>query len=264
MDKIEELFAKEEIAMKKLGKRIFIMMLCLLIVMSVGVVAFAVETEEVDALKSKVGVDEISNTGRYRATTLESFVVWEDPFVDDRSEPVPIGFDFMYQGQVWDEVYINSNGNLTFGVGDGNWIDSTDDFLYGPPRIAVLWDDWVDDDEAEVRVEYKKQAILITYDNVQHYWDDGRATFAVGLMSNGMIVFMYGDCEHGEGSLFSDSIVGISDGAGAMDPGEIDFSEASYLSMTGTSYEDFDQDGFDDFDLENHMLVFGTRFRRRN
>lgn len=60
---------------------------------------------------------------------------------DDGSVVVPLGFTFPFQGTDWTSVFVNGNGNLTFGVGDGDFTETVPELLSGPPRIAPLWDD---------------------------------------------------------------------------------------------------------------------------
>src|SRR6478752_1269924 len=61
---------------------------------------------------------------------------------DDDSREVTIPFAFPFFGVEWRSVYINSDGNLSFGAGDTAITDrSLGRFLAGPPRIAALFRD---------------------------------------------------------------------------------------------------------------------------
>ena len=65
--------------------------------------------------------------------------------------PLNGGFEFSYRQTVtasqtllptaWNAFYLNSNGNLTFGVGDTDNTPHADEFLSGPPRLAGAWTD---------------------------------------------------------------------------------------------------------------------------
>lgn len=59
--------------------------------------------------------------------------------------PLAGGFEFVFGGPVascvWNGFFLNSNGNITFGVGDTNNIPSIASFRTGPPRIAPAWAD---------------------------------------------------------------------------------------------------------------------------
>jgi len=57
------------------------------------------------------------------------------------------GFEFLFGGPVgtaacvWNGFFLNSNGNITFGVGDTSNAPTVPDFRQGPPRIAPAWAD---------------------------------------------------------------------------------------------------------------------------
>jgi hypothetical protein len=55
------------------------------------------------------------------------------------------GFEFVFGGPVancvWNGLFINSNGNVTFGVGSTANFANVPDFRVGPPRIAPAWTD---------------------------------------------------------------------------------------------------------------------------
>src|SRR6266404_382211 len=59
--------------------------------------------------------------------------------------PLSGGFEFVFGGPVascvWNGLFINSNGNVTFGVGSTANFANVPDFRVGPPRIAPAWTD---------------------------------------------------------------------------------------------------------------------------
>jgi len=169
------------------------------------------------------------------------------PLGDDDYEEVPLGFTFPYQGQEWTSVFVNSNGNLTFGAGDSWWIESVGGFLGGPPRIAALWDDLDPGAGGEVTVlSEKNNSLTISFTDVPEWLAGGANNFSITLRSGGQVDITYGAVSA------SDGLVGLTEGAGAANPGETDLSEAKTLPAYGTTYEQFGGD----FDLDDTDLRF--------
>jgi hypothetical protein len=134
----------------------------------------------------------VLNISSYRGTLL--------PLTDDESVQVNLNtFAFPYQGANRTSVFVNGNGNLTFGAGDGDFSESVPEFLAGAPRIAPLWDDL-----------FPGNGLVIGEINMNY------------LATNR-----------------SDAIVGVTQGGGAADPGPTNLSNASNLSAVGTRYEQF-------------------------
>ncbi|MBU1679501.1 MAG: hypothetical protein KKD86_11735, partial [Bacteroidetes bacterium] len=70
--------------------------------------------------------------------------VWVE--TDDRSTPIPIGFDFTFYGAVYDWVFVSSNGYLKFTDIHSDEDTNPKIFPSGDEKasevIAPLWDDW--------------------------------------------------------------------------------------------------------------------------
>lgn len=115
----------------------------------------------------------------------------------------PEGFTFPFFGQVVREgVFVNSNGNLTFGEGDPTFFPTTDAFVEGPPRIAPLWADLLpvapEVTPGGVFVEFETlpegRRMVVTWDRVPYFFDVNRfQTFQVSLHEDGTIAFCYFD-----------------------------------------------------------------------
>ncbi|HYU31669.1 MAG TPA: Ig-like domain-containing protein [Thermoanaerobaculia bacterium] len=69
---------------------------------------------------------------------------------DDQAVLVNLPFPFPFMGQTYTQVYLNTNGNLTFGKGSTDWTESGSELITGNrdiglsgvgPAIAVFWDD---------------------------------------------------------------------------------------------------------------------------
>ncbi|HEY6552292.1 MAG TPA: hypothetical protein VI669_03010, partial [Vicinamibacteria bacterium] len=116
----------------------------------------------------------------YRGTVL--------PAGDDTSDEVPIAFPFSYQGAHRTSVFVNSNGNLTFETGDGDFSESVAEFLSGPARIAPLWDD-LDASTGLVIAEPTPFALNLHYVSVPQFFTSSANYFTVRLIfGGGMIV----------------------------------------------------------------------------
>lgn len=76
--------------------------------------------------------DELAATGGARLDGLD----------DDDTRRVDLPFDFPFYGQTWRELWINSDGNVTFGEGDTQAVTKTIGLLSGgPARIAPIFAD---------------------------------------------------------------------------------------------------------------------------
>jgi hypothetical protein len=132
------------------------------------------------------GIDVIANEQANRLDRLmdDDEVVFE----------FPPGFTFPFFGKSYTEVVVNSDGNLTFGIGDGfpGIPRDEDRFLQGPPRIAPLFTDLNPEQGGVVRATTSPGEVTFTWDGVPEF--DGAAPgnrFSVTLFQNGDILFKY-------------------------------------------------------------------------
>ena len=111
------------------------------------------------------------------------------------------GFSFPFCGTDWTDVYVSSNGRVTFGFDSGEHTESSAVFLAETPEIAAFWNDL--DPSAGGTVEVEEVAdtgagasLVITYTDVPELgvtgsantvtmtlFDDGTANFAYGALS---------------------------------------------------------------------------------
>ena len=186
----------------------------------------------------------VLNINSYRGTVL--------PLTDDDSIEVPLTtFAFPFQGTNRTSVFVNANGNLTFGAGDGDFSESVTEFLGGAPRIAPMWDDLFPL-SGLVLAEEKNKTLNIHFISVPEFFADSPNYFTVTLDKKGEVNVDYGPTSR------SDSIVGVTQGGGAADPGPTNLSNANHLSAAGTTYERFlgDTFGYGGIDLSFKSLRF--------
>jgi hypothetical protein len=174
------------------------------------------------------------------------------PLTDDSYQSVSLDFAFPFFGNTYTGMYVNSNGNITFGSGDTDWTESVSEFLNEQPRIGGIWDDLNPSSGGIVDATGDASYMTVSYTNVPEYYNTGANTFQITLYQTGDIDITFGDMT------LLDGIVGISAGGGAADPGETDFSAASGLfSASEIWYEQF-VGGLDSFDLQGSTLSFRT------
>ncbi len=178
------------------------------------------------------------------------------PLGDDDTKPVELGFSFPYFGKTYTKVHVNSDGNLTFGVGDGATAErSAQRFLTGAPRIGVLYGDLDPSANGTVSVRHDDaQTVTITYKGVPLWGQSGAgSTASVTLDATGRIAFDYTSVS---GSSY---IAGLSAGGAGNSASPIDLSGAGAeigYGGTATIYEVFG--GGKVFDLSGKQLVFTT------
>ena len=126
----------------------------------------------------------VLNISSYRGTLL--------PVGDDDGVEVGLStFAFPFQGTNWSSVFVNGNGNLTFGAPNADFSESVAELLAGPPRIAPLWDDLFAP-LGLVIAEEKDRALQIHFVSVPEFLSTGTNYFSVTLDRRGEITFDYG------------------------------------------------------------------------
>jgi hypothetical protein len=177
---------------------------------------------------------------------------------DDTSTEVALSRPFRFQGADFTSVFVNSNGNLTFGQGDQDFGESAADFLAGPPRIAPLWDDLdASPGQGLVIAETGRFDTAIHFVSVPQFGDLAGNYFSVRLGPLGTVDVLYGPTARG------DALVGVTEGGGAADPGETDLSEGcrwSVFSARRTTYEVFTGSPAEPFDLAFERVLFSPFF----
>lgn len=100
---------------------------------------------------------------------------------DDDTEEIPLPFEFTLCGQTFTSVFVNSNGNLTFGTGDTDFSESVAEFLGEGPRVAGLWDDLAPNNGGTVSFSQTSNTFTVRYENVPEFSNTGANTFEITL-----------------------------------------------------------------------------------
>lgn len=166
---------------------------------------------------------------------------------DDDSVEVPLGFSFPFQGGAYESVFVNSNGNLTFGSGNTDFSESVSELLADQPRIAPLWDDLSPNQGGQIIVEFDAGSATVVFDGVPQFLAGDDNTFMATMRADGSYTIEYGNIDA------TDGLAGATEGSGAADPGETDLSAVGFFNKAGTAYEQFSSN---DNDLSGTTLEF--------
>ena len=190
------------------------------------------------------------------------------PVADDFAVEIFLPFEFRMCGDKFESVFINANGNVTFGNPDFGFIENVPAFLGGPPRIAGLWRDlspfnlFTNVPQGSVTFSETKNRFTVHWNGVPEFPNEGSNTFSITL--NRLLDIV----EIKTGSMTAaNGLVGISCGGAFTSQFEQESNLRRFLTSRPCGhrtaclpvdrpaiYELFDAD---DHDLDNTRL-FGT------
>ncbi|HNP62362.1 MAG TPA: hypothetical protein PKH39_00425 [Woeseiaceae bacterium] len=186
--------------------------------------------------------------GRY---VLDAFVI--DGVLlelgDESFQEVALDFEFPFQGESYNSVFVNSNGYLTFGDGEVfNYIPSVAGLESGLPRIAPLWIDLDQSSGGMILATNDPGSLTVSFIGVPEYFFGGSNTFSVTLDSSGSVSMSFSGLTAPEG------LTGVAAGGGA--PGTaVDLSTSTTWPVGDSTYELFDFIA-SPFDLDGAALTF--------
>ncbi|MAG30477.1 MAG: hypothetical protein CL908_06225 [Deltaproteobacteria bacterium] len=207
--------------------------------------------------------------GFKEVSQVHAFTIWplgtNRAISDDGTFELALPFNFKFYGVSYSSVWVNANGNLTFGAGDTDLSESVSQLLANEPRIAACWDDLEPDEDGSegtptVRtreISVLDDQVIIEFIDVGEYQSgptaNGANTFRYILRSDNTITVEYRDCD------LEDCIAGISPGNGLSSASEVDLTSNGNRVSSGAIFEHF-TGGADAFDLP-HATYYWNRLR---
>ena len=164
---------------------------------------------------------------------------------DDTTHEIPLVRPIFWYGSSYTSIFVNSNGNVTFGSGDTSYTETVAAFLSGPPRFAPLWDDLSPNAGGQISINPANSSNLLfelCFTDIPEYASGGSNSFLVRFFQDvntavgGQIQTYYGNVTA------MDGLVGVSPGSN-LDPSglSLDLNTASTSISAGTAvYELFD------------------------
>jgi uncharacterized protein (TIGR03437 family) len=138
---------------------------------------------------------------------------------DDDSRTFTLPFAFPFYGATYRQVFLNSDGNLTFTAAESASTDrSLGRMTGGPPRISPLFDD-LDPSQTGggVRLLADASHVVFSWVKVPEYGPGAPQTFQVRLYVDGSIQFSY------SGVSPTSAVVGIAPGSAAPGTSVVSF-----------------------------------------
>ncbi len=158
---------------------------------------------------------------------------------DDDARRLPLPFEFPFYGQRYQQVFVNSDGNLTFTRADVSYdARSLGRMFSGPPRIAPLFDDLdpsITNDPSGVRYLSEADRFTVSWVTVPEYGYGLPRTFQASLFPDGHIELSWID----SGAFPPEAVVGISPGGAAGSIDVVSFTSDASGEYTGTVADRF-------------------------
>ena len=140
---------------------------------------------------------------------------------------------FPFYGTSYDQVYIGTNGYITFTRGDTSARPSAAALATELPRIAPLWADLNVTSQGSVHFNRLDGRYVITWNSVAQSQFSGASTFQVVLFDDGRIAFVYKKVKA------RSSLVGVSPGNRSQDAQPVDLSTPPDDVVSGPAFEAF-------------------------
>src|SRR5262249_50463258 len=139
---------------------------------------------------------------------------------DDDSRPFTLPFAFPFYGATYTQLFLNSDGNLTFNSGESaSTSRSVGRMTGGPPRISPLFDDLDPSRAGSVRFFAEANHVVFSWVKVPDYETGVPQTFQARLYADGSIQFSY------SGVNPTSAVVGIAPGSAQTGTSVVSFHD---------------------------------------
>lgn len=131
---------------------------------------------------------------------------------DGYTNAVPIGFNFTFYGIEYSDIYLSTNGFLSFTALTNSTFSNAQIPVVNVPNnmIAIFWDDLDGRTQGTVHRLLDGNKFIIQFTNWQKYNATGSLTFQVVIHQNGKIVIYYNNMN----ATLNSATVGIENAAG--------------------------------------------------
>jgi uncharacterized repeat protein (TIGR01451 family) len=123
---------------------------------------------------------------------------------DDATINLQIGFSFPFNNTIYSNVWINSNGMLSFSSSNNAYSNRNIPYSTEAQSIFPYWDDLYRRGNSTITYGIlgtgSNQRFIVSWNDVPHYPNNGRYKFQVILYVNGSIRFRYDDTSSTNGS----------------------------------------------------------------
>ena len=171
----------------------------------------------------------------FAAPGLDPTVGGALPLGDDDTEVVSLGFTFPFLGVSYGSIFVNSDGNITFGAGDSaSTPRDAARLIGGPPRVAPLLADLDPSAVGSVKADVRVSSVVVTWTGVPEFGTTNSNTFQVTLDASGNITFSYSSLDATFG------VVGVAEGNDEGPINEIDLTaDLPGTFAAGAIFEEF-------------------------
>ncbi len=146
---------------------------------------------------------------------------------DDASTQVSLGFSFPFYGKSYSEVFVNSDGNVTFSEkDDASTSRDVGRLVNGPPRAAPLLADLDPGSRGSVSVLSARDHLTVSWQGVPQYGRADANTFQLALWADGRLDFVYGQALSAS---LDQGVVGIAPGHAEGGLTAVDFATAAQV-----------------------------------